>query len=81
MIQVLSEMRDRNAKLVTVKKTAEEEYMKSLMDDMKTTVWGSTQCGSWYANNRGVVTVLWPNNLVSYYNALKKVDNSIFNFS
>lgn len=71
IIQVIQEMTKRNARVVAVTKTAEEEYMKSILDSMKSTVWGATNCGSWYADHRGVITVLWPENLVSYYNRTK----------
>ncbi len=64
----------RNAKVVIVKKSAEDEYMNSIMTSMKSTVWGTTSCGSWYADHRGVITALWPENLVSYYNRTKEVN-------
>lgn len=67
-------MSKRKARVVTVKKSAEDEYMNYIHDSMKSTVWGSTTCGSWYADHRGVITTLWPKNLVSYYNLLKNVN-------
>lgn len=64
----------RNAKLVAIKKSAEDEFMNSIMAKMKSTVWGTTSCGSWYTDSSGVVTVLWPENLVSYWNLTKNVN-------
>lgn len=61
-------MTKRNARVVTVKKSAEDEYMDSILTSMQSTVWGATSCGSWYADHRGVITALYPENLVSYFN-------------
>jgi len=74
IIETIKEMRRRNAKTVTVKKSAEDEYMDNIQQSMKSTVWGVEPCGSWYANDKGVVTALWPESLVSYYNRIKNVD-------
>ncbi|ODM93451.1 Baeyer-Villiger monooxygenase [Orchesella cincta] len=80
VVKVISEMSKRNARMVAVKKSAEDEYMASIMESMKTTVWGTYDCGSWYADHRGVITALWPESLISYYNRTKDVDFSHIDF-
>ncbi|CAL8069130.1 unnamed protein product [Orchesella dallaii] len=80
MIKVIEEMSKRNASVVSIKKSAEDEYMDSILTSMKTTVWGTYDCGSWYADHRGVITALWPESLVSYYNRTKDVNFSHMEF-
>jgi len=81
VIKVIKEMSKRNARTVAIKKSAEDEYMDSILTSMKTTVWGTYDCGSWYADHRGVVTALWPESLVSYYNRTKDVNFSHLEFA
>lgn len=80
MINVIREMIKRDAKCVTIKEHAEEQYMKSMKEQMKKTVWGTEKCGSWYANDAGIITALWPKNCTSYWRETKAVDFSKFNF-
>jgi len=80
MINVVREMLKRDAKYVAVKEDAEEVYMKSMKDQMAKTVWGTEKCGSWYANDAGIITALWPKNCTSYWRETRTVDFSKFNF-
>lgn len=80
MINVIREMIKRDAKYVAVKERAEAEYMESLKEQMKKTVWGTEKCGSWYANDAGTITTLWPKNCTAYWRETKAVDFSKFNF-
>lgn len=80
MINVVREMIRRNAKYVAVKEDAEERFMETMKEEMKETVWGTERCGSWYANDAGVITTLWPKNCTSYWRETKAIDFSKFNF-
>lgn len=80
MIKVVREMLVRDAKFVAVKEDAEEEYMNNMKQQLNDTVWGTEKCGSWYANDAGIVTTLWPKNCTSYWRETKTVDFSKFNF-
>lgn len=70
----------RDAKCVAVKEHAEDEYMGSMQELMGRTVWGTEKCGSWYANDAGIITALWPKNCTSYWRETKAVDFSKFIF-
>lgn len=73
-------MRKRNAKVINLKVSAADEFMDKLNDNMKNTVWGKESCGSWYANPRGDITILWSNNCTSYWKQTKNIDWAKFDF-
>lgn len=76
----INEMMNRNAKVINVKVSAEDEFMEQLDVDMKNTVWGNESCGSLYANARGNIIVLWPKNTISYWWQMKNVNWAKFDF-
>lgn len=76
----IGEMIKRNATVINLKKSAEDEYMDKLDKAMKSTVWGAENCNSYYANQRGDVTVIWPKSTLSYWWETRKVDWSKFDF-
>ncbi len=80
MIKLIREMMARNAKTVTVKADAVDEYMKYMKKHMDNTVWGTTQCGGWTATKGGITTVLWPMNSTSYWLNTRKVKYGHFDF-
>lgn len=73
-------MLNRNATVINVKVSAEDEFMEQLDADMKSTVWDRESCGSWYANPRGKITTLWPNNCISYWWQMRNINWSKFDF-
>ncbi|ODM86881.1 Baeyer-Villiger monooxygenase, partial [Orchesella cincta] len=66
VVNAIKEMFQRQARTITVKREAEEKYMQFVQSSFDGTVWNSS-CGSWYADERGVITLLWPKLLVTYY--------------
>lgn len=79
-VNAISEMMARNARVMTVKVPAEDEFMEKLDVDMRSTVWGTESCGSWYANPRGNITILWPGNATSYWWQTRNINWSKFDF-
>lgn len=71
----------RDSKFVAVKERAEEKYMEDMKNKMSETVWGTEKCGSWYANNAGIITALWPKNCTSYWRETKSTDFAKFDFA
>ncbi len=80
-IQVLREMMARDARLLEVKESTEDEFKEGLDKQMEKTVWGQAKCGSWYANDKGIITTLWPWSCLNYWRKTRTVDFSKFNFS
>lgn len=68
----------QNAKVINLKVSAEDEFMDKLRADLKGTVWNEEDCGSWYANSKGVITTLWGDNCTNYWRQTKDIDWSIF---
>lgn len=76
----IDEMLKRNAKVIDIKVSAEDEFMDQLDLNMKDTVWGRESCGSWYGNPRGDITILWSNTSTSYWWQMRNVNWSKFDF-
>lgn len=74
MINAVREMMKRNAKVISLKVSAEDEFMDKLKDDLKNTVWATENCGSWYANSKGDITTLWGDNCTNYWRQTKDID-------
>lgn len=60
IIQVIGEMMNRNAKVINVKLSVEDEFMDKLKIDLKNSVWKRGNCTSWYTNSKGDITTQWP---------------------
>ncbi|XP_037040327.1 FAD-binding monooxygenase ktnD-like [Bradysia coprophila] len=78
MINAVREMMRRNAMMINVKVAAEDEFMDKLRADMKNKVWNRENCGSWFANSRGVITTLWGDNCINYWRQTRSIDWSKF---
>ena len=78
MLNTVREMMQRNAKVINVKVSAEDEFMDKLKRDLKGTVWNEEECGSWYANPRGVITYMWVQNCTNYWRQTRTIDWSKF---
>jgi len=72
-IKVLKETIERGARSVSVSKSAQDKWMADLESDMKKTIWGAEDCGSWYRNSDGKVTTLWPKNCTAYYRETRNI--------
>ncbi|ODM97467.1 Baeyer-Villiger monooxygenase [Orchesella cincta] len=80
VVNAVKEMVLRKARTIAVKRQAEDKYMQFVQSSFDGTVWNSS-CGSWYADERGVITLLWPKSLVTYYFSTRRVDCSKLEFS
>lgn len=80
VMNVIKEMMKRNATIVDITLNAQNNCMEAIREEMKNTVWGTNKCASWYENNKGEITALWPESCTSYWNKLRNVDFSLFNF-
>ncbi|XP_037037233.1 FAD-binding monooxygenase ktnD-like [Bradysia coprophila] len=67
IINAICEMRRRNATVINLKVEAEDEFMDKFKGYMKNKAWYKENCGSWFANSRGVRTALWSDNCINYW--------------
>jgi cation diffusion facilitator CzcD-associated flavoprotein CzcO len=56
----LREMRARGAKTIEVKPEVQEGYNRKIQKRLENTVWNSGGCSSWYLDEHGVNSVIWP---------------------
>jgi len=78
-IGVIREMMRRECTIVETKEWAEKQFMSQMLRSLDKTVWGANDCGSWYADERGVITALMPYSLVSYWSKTRKPDFNLLN--
>ena len=81
IIQLIPEMMKRDAKVAEPKLSSEDEFKEGLEKQMKKTVWGVSKCGSWYANDKGIITTIWPWTCLKYWSTTRTVDFTKYEFS
>jgi hypothetical protein len=77
---VIKEKMQRDVKVVSVKKEAEDEYRSELNEKLKEFVWGTENCSSWHHDEYGNNIATYPGSLRAYWKETKKVDFSKLNF-
>jgi len=82
IVQILREMMVRNARVVELTPEAEEEFHAELHAGLAKTVWfqAKGKCTSWFLNEKGVNSMLWPWNSIKYWQRTRKVDFKKFQF-
>jgi len=80
LVKAIQEMANRNAKFINVKTSAVDAFMEKVKCDLSSTIWGKENCGSWYGNSRGEITILWGENCISYWRETRNPDWSKFDF-
>jgi cation diffusion facilitator CzcD-associated flavoprotein CzcO len=60
VLDCLRVMKERGTELVEVRKEAQESYNSELQESMQGTVWTAGHCQSWYLDDTGRNTTLWP---------------------
>jgi hypothetical protein len=63
----------KNMSAIEPKVEAQKKYMQTLNEDMKNTVWTSS-CHSWYKNDQGQITNIYPNTVARFKLTLGKFD-------
>jgi len=73
--QALLYMNEKNVRSCDVKQNVYDEYNQDLQSKLKTTVWQSGGCHSWYQDAKGNNTVIWPGFTWVYVLLLKNFDS------
>lgn len=66
---------ERNLPTIEPTLEAQTNYMASLRSDLKKTVW-TTSCQSWYKNDKGEVTNIYPNTVTRFKWTMSKFDEN-----
>lgn len=79
IMQMLSAMDARGAAAVEVTKMAQDAFEAEMDRKMQGTVW-SSGCTSWYLDNQGRNTAIWPDYTFRYRNRTRKIKPNDFVF-
>ncbi|CAL8099150.1 unnamed protein product [Orchesella dallaii] len=80
ILQMVNEMEGKGASAVSVKESVEQAYMLRHQRDMKNTIWSSNDCGSYYANSQGLITIVYPRSQIDYWLRTLKFNPDNFEF-
>lgn len=65
---------------ITLRDKVQRKYNRELQNDLSKTVWTTGGCKSWYADNTGKNTTLWPTFTVAYYFDTCNFDEQNYNY-
>jgi cation diffusion facilitator CzcD-associated flavoprotein CzcO len=74
VVDCLRTLRDHGAETVEVRREVEDAYNDWLQDHMRGTVWTAGHCQSWYLDEHGRNTTLWPSYSWSFRRRTRRFD-------
>ncbi len=77
---MMKEVESRAALAVAVKQNVEDNYMDEHTRDMRNTIWSKNDCGSYYANENGLITIVYPRSQIDYWIRTRKFNKDKFEF-
>ncbi|KAI8379774.1 uncharacterized protein BYT42DRAFT_569983 [Radiomyces spectabilis] len=66
-------MKDHNLQALEAKQDSQEAFAKKMAKELKGTVWAGN-CTSFYKTKSGIITGLWPRNVMSFWSYLSAID-------
>ncbi len=80
VVKVIAEMLRTKTRVCRIRGETQDRWMAGMKAEMKGTVWGTEDCGSWYTNERNEVTTLWPESCTSYWLQTRRPNFKDFSF-
>jgi cation diffusion facilitator CzcD-associated flavoprotein CzcO len=80
VLDALRAMESRGADLIEPRKEAQDAFNEELQEGTKGKVWVAGGCTSWYLDERGRNTMLWPRTCWSFRRATRQVDPAEYVF-
>ena len=77
VMQALDLLRRRGASYVEVREVAQDRFVSNVQSQLDDTVWQSG-CNSWYLDDQGRNSTIWPEFTVSYWRRTRRLDPSDF---
>jgi cation diffusion facilitator CzcD-associated flavoprotein CzcO len=74
VLDALREMRTRHIGTVAVRREVQDAYCAEIDRRMKGTVWMQGGCSSWYLDENGRNSILWPRQTFTFARALRRFD-------
>jgi cation diffusion facilitator CzcD-associated flavoprotein CzcO len=78
LASALDEMDKYGLATFEVREDRQREYNEKLQDRMKSTIWTTGGCASWYLDAHGNNTTLWPNFTFLFRNMTRKFDRTAY---
>jgi cation diffusion facilitator CzcD-associated flavoprotein CzcO len=78
VIECLRTLRERGAAVVEVRPDALERYNDELQREMEGTVWTAGHCHSWYLDDTGRNTTLWPSFSYAFRQQTRRFDSEAY---
>lgn len=76
----LFEMKKNHADIMEVRSLAQQAYAQQVAKQMRTTVWETGGCKSWYLDSSGKNSSLWPGYSFRFRQLLKKLPSGAYEF-
>ena len=73
-LECLVAMRDKSLKVLDVKPEAQARFLADVEATMADSIWTRGGCTSWYLDERGRNTTLWPKSVLAYRRGAEHVD-------
>jgi cation diffusion facilitator CzcD-associated flavoprotein CzcO len=74
LLDTLRLMRERNLSSVEVRPDAQDSYMRWVGEDLDSTVWARGGCRSWYLDDGGRPSLMWPRTMWGFRRMLRRFD-------
>lgn len=74
LVEALISMDENNLRYLSIKQNIHDEYNQSIQSKLKKSVWHLGGCHSWYQNEQGEVTTIWPDFTWVYYLLMRNFD-------
>ncbi len=76
MLQCLRHVERNGARAIEVREAKQHAFSESIREKLQGTVWLLGGCNSWYLNERGGTSVLWPGTTWDFTASLRTMDPS-----
>lgn len=76
VLQCLRHVERNGARAIEVREHKQHEFSESIREKLQGTVWLQGGCNSWYLNERGGTSVLWPGTTWEFTSLLRQLDPS-----
>ena len=80
LVKLVKKMMKKGSRTFRVKESAEAEYIQAIDEAFASTVIGNEDCGNWFLNERGVVTIPFPGTGVEFWKKTRNVQTNKFDF-
>jgi cation diffusion facilitator CzcD-associated flavoprotein CzcO len=74
VMDALRVMRERNLSSFEVRPETQDRYMRWIGEDLDSTVWARGGCRSWYLDDGGRPSLMWPRTMRSFRRMLRRFD-------